>query len=653
MPAFIPLVAWFLLFIIYFNKSGQWRESFLKASLTWGILVTGITECLSIFKVINLNTLLFTWLSINALILVLFHKDLFPGREFIVTQCKLDSPIVYISFLGILFILITAGLIALATPPNNYDSMTYHMARIMHWIQNNSVAHYPTHITRQLYSNPWTEFAIMHLQVLSLGDKWANLVQWFSMAGSIIGTTLIAKTLGASIKEQWLTALIVVTIPMGILQASSTQNDFVVSFWLVCFIYFLAQICSSFKNIKSSPYYLHLTLWMGISLGLAILTKGTAYIYAFPFIIYFMVLVLRHLKFGAWKLIALLCVIIIAINFGHYLRNFLLFESPVFTYAGLKNETLSLGALFSNVIRNLGLYTGTPFYSLNQEIQQAIYGLHSLLHIDPNDPRTTFNSIPFNVSLGPSNNENSANNPLHFALILISLLLLPGMKKFYKYKELKCYAMAILISFLLFCLLIKWQPWAARLHLPLFVLMGPYVAICLSQKIGFNRRVILLMTLTIIISSLPWIFCNQTRPVIARINMENKKPELKSIITLPRNEQYFASYPELKKPFEKASIHIQHCNYFDIGIITGGDTYEYPLWFLLNYFEKKPMRIEHVNTNNQSTALEESRTFNPQCILIMRNAPVKGKGPGEKLLHDSHQYRLKWHNNRLFLYARI
>lgn len=70
-----------------------------------------------------------------------------------------------------------AGLVALWAPPNNFDTMVYHMSRVCHWIQNRTIAPYPTHILRQLHQNPWSDWAVAHLQLLAGGDRLANTVQ--------------------------------------------------------------------------------------------------------------------------------------------------------------------------------------------------------------------------------------------------------------------------------------------------------------------------------------------------------------------------------------------------------------------------------------------------------------------------------------------
>ena len=54
------------------------------------------------------------------------------------------------------------------------------------WIQRGSIDFYPTAIERQNYQPPLAEFAILHLQLLSGSDRFANLVQWFSFVVSIV-----------------------------------------------------------------------------------------------------------------------------------------------------------------------------------------------------------------------------------------------------------------------------------------------------------------------------------------------------------------------------------------------------------------------------------------------------------------------------------
>jgi hypothetical protein len=52
--------------------------------------------------------------------------------------------------------------------PNNWDSMTYHLARVVHWQQEQRVYHYATHIDRQIQLAPFAEFVIAHLHIAAL-----------------------------------------------------------------------------------------------------------------------------------------------------------------------------------------------------------------------------------------------------------------------------------------------------------------------------------------------------------------------------------------------------------------------------------------------------------------------------------------------------
>ena len=95
------------------------------------------------------------------------------------------------------------------------------------------MAHYPTHVTRQLWLGPGAEFAIAHLYILTGGDRLANLVQWAAFAGCVIGSAIVAGELGGGPRARALAAIACATLPMAIAQASSTQNDLVASFWVL------------------------------------------------------------------------------------------------------------------------------------------------------------------------------------------------------------------------------------------------------------------------------------------------------------------------------------------------------------------------------------------------------------------------------------
>jgi 4-amino-4-deoxy-L-arabinose transferase-like glycosyltransferase len=673
----IPFLVFVFIYLIFYIKLGggnvlsAWRVSYLSASVICGVLVVVITEILSIFDLITFNWVVGFWIAIGissasfCSILVIKKR---PSIHFILPKFQLFEVVL---LLGVVFIVMVLCFIALVSPPNSYDSMTYHMSRLCHWIQNHNVAHYPTHILRQLYMQPFAEFSIMHLQILSGGDRFANLVQWFSMIGSLIGVSLIAKQLGADLSGQILSVIVCSTIPMGILQASSTLNDYVVSFWLVCFVYFLMLLRTQPKGIYS--------LATGISLGLTLLTKATAYIYASPFILWFIFSGFKRLRWKLWKPILVIAILVFLINLGHSVRNFDLYGHPLGgpeEFKNVSNNAMSIPLLMSNIIRNMGLHIGTPGWVVNAIMLKAVKSLHAMLGVSILDPYTTYRlSTSFFITF--STDETYAGNLIHFILILGSIIIFFVSWQRRNSRDLMRYNIVLIAAFLLFAFYLKCQPWGSRLHLPLFVLWSPFMAIVFSRINSFKGKKILLIFmgimlmcvligwflydyfifkfvetnykglttngnfnfylkvniclllgllllyrynlrvshvigLILILTSAPWVFHNSYKNLIGEENIFNTG----------RTDQYFLAMPNFKDPYIKVVDYLKSKGYSDIGVMLSENSWEYPLFVFFKENNTHALRIEHVNVNNLSSTkykIPPFNDFNPYVIISTRS----------------------------------
>lgn len=481
--------------------------------------------------------------------------------------------------------------------------MTYHMSRVMHWIQNKSVAHYPTHILRQLHQGTWSEFSIAHLQILSGGDYLANLVQWSSSVGSLIGVSLIAKQLSADLRGQIFASVVCATIPMGILQATSTQTDYVVSFWLVCFVYSVASL-----RTNSSWLYLFTA---AASLGLALLTKGTAYLYAFPFLIQLGFILIKVFKWQFWKPVLLSATVVLLINAGHFQRNFDLYGSPLGPggerLPGHKysNDIFTATSLLSNISRNIALHIATPFEEVNNSIKSTVASFHTHIGADLNDFRTTWQLTTFEapkISL----HEDNDGNPIHLVLIVASIGFCIFDKKLRLNANFILYLCSLAGGFLLFSFYLRWQPWHSRLHLPLFVLWSPVIAMVLSGS--WSRWAANSTMYIILLASLPWLLYNSSRPLLGQ----------KSIINTSRTEQYFNNRLFIQESFKNAVLMIKARKCSSIGLHLEPDSWEYPLWALLNTDGDHIYRIEHIDVNNASGGIR-LKDFIPCAIVKIGN----------------------------------
>jgi 4-amino-4-deoxy-L-arabinose transferase-like glycosyltransferase len=154
------------------------------------------------------------------------------------------------------------------------------MPRVLHWVQNQSLQHYPAVYDVQNVRPYWAEIAILNLRVLSGNDHSASLVQWFSFVGSMIGAAGIASVLGGRRRAQWLAAIFVLSIPMSLLQSTTPKNDVVSTFWVISLAYFI--VVSMKRELTRVEF-----VGMSLSFGLGILTKGTVFPFVAPLLTWF------------------------------------------------------------------------------------------------------------------------------------------------------------------------------------------------------------------------------------------------------------------------------------------------------------------------------------------------------------------------------
>jgi len=186
---------------------------------------------------------------------------------------------------------ILLGLVAAAYAPSNWDSMTYHLARVAHWIQHGSVAPYETGIHRQSLYPPGAEYVLLLLQATADSDRLANglqFVSWLIVAGS---AAPLARLAGAPRAVASWAGPIVASAPMLVLQATSTQND------LVAAVLVLAAVAASLPFLHRRPRpTLADALVLATIITAAFLVKASAIVCAAPLLVVCTVGVARTIR---------------------------------------------------------------------------------------------------------------------------------------------------------------------------------------------------------------------------------------------------------------------------------------------------------------------------------------------------------------------
>lgn len=644
MFAFLLPIALGLLFFIIYRREQCWRRSLLLAAIAWGIWLVFLTEGLNLLGKINVPWVLTGWLCFVVGLSVIWVRDWGLGRS---SHFKLRSLLSvrltafqWFSLGSMGAIALVLAVVAIVAAPNTADSMIYHLARVANWIQNQNINPYPTRVVLQLDQPPWNSYAYLHLMLLSGGDFYVGLVQWSCLSLNAIGVSLIAESLGANLTGQWLASVLCMTLPMALLQASTAQNDLIVSFWLICFMVSILDLAQ--HRVRRTH-----ALELGASLGLALFTKGTAYIYTPPMILLALWSIMRPIRWQSARFLGVTSLMVVGVNAGHWWRNWVVFGSPLGIGGdATRNQLLTAPALVSNIMRNLGMHLDSVIPGWNPIINALVLQLHEWIGIRTNNPLTTWEDHNFFLPESPllpiALTEDRSGNPVHLLLILFSLVLLLGRRKLWSWR-LGSYLAILIVGFLMFCLLLKWQIWGTRLHLPLFVLMTPVVSVVLTKTVS-NRAFRYAMVSVLLVLALPYLLFSMNRPLIVNETLSQWfRVHPQSILTAPRESMYYTSMvPRIRRMMPDVIGLVQAQNCYQIGLDT---RLEYPFWATLQQRQKPDDPVFYfksvVNEAPKVDAFAQpSRWFTP-CAVI-RIDPHTEQLP----LENAEQYRLAFEVTR-------
>ncbi|WP_433265237.1 glycosyltransferase family 39 protein [Micromonospora vinacea] len=500
-------------------------------------------------------------------------------------------------------------LIALLAEPNNFDSQTYHLPKVEHWVAQGDLDFWPTAIHRQVTIPPGAEYLLLHLRLLTGGDQLHNLVQWAAGVLCLLVAARITAQLGGGRRAQLLTAFVLATTPMVVLQATSTQTDLICAAWVAC----AATLVLDGLRRRTGWGTL---LGLGAATGLTAVTKTSGLIAVGPLLVLWGLAQLRLARaersvpvspaaagpaptdppapggrswpvgglartVGGSVLILVVAAVLVGpflarvtAEFGHPLGPPRLRES-------IPMERHDPASIVVNALRIGHTAFDTPLAPLRRAGAEAIISGAEAVGVDPQDRAITFGRELFPEPAWYPDEDRVAF-PLAGALAVIGAVIAfarPRRVTPERAGSLRAYAVVVLTAVLLHTAMIKWQPWGNRLLLYAVVLAVPLAGLWLDallrNRAGGRRSVATVAAVTVLATS-------ALAGVLAlSYGFPRRLVGGGSVFTTSDWDTRFLRRPQWADEFRWAATAVQNSGARRIGLVQQNDNWEYPWWLLL------------------------------------------------------------------------
>jgi hypothetical protein len=534
-------------------------------------LVLFVSELLSLFGYFTPMAIRIFHISIILCLALVFRNQKLVCKQFISSFSvqKINSYQIILLFFSIVS-LFNGFIIA----PNNWDSLTYHFSRFLHWFSNQDLNYFYTSNSRENIIPILPDLLFAQMFAIFSGDKALFLIIWLAVLITSYYVYRITLLLSESKRASYIASVLSMTLPSHVAFMSSTQTDPITTLLIVILFYYAILLNSHKSNLI---FYLII-----MTVPLLITSKTTGVILSIPIFLY---IIFTHQKFivkNYFKYIVLLIVLTVP-AFPSLYRLF--GSGSIWHVSGLFVREASFSGALTNGIGIFisGLQTPVPF--ANEALLKFYTSISSSLE--------TYG--PWSYNLTSSLHGDLTGNPLHVLLITISFL---GILRTKKYQVI---IILIFVQFLLFSNLIAWQPWINRFSTTIVVLGSILVGIWISMRSKILEKT--LITILVFYSSF-WLFFNPSRVILDPIRIlevgkvvgmtERNLNKVRNDVEYSRERQYFSLNPEIEESYINSMEKVKESGIKKLYVKLGSDDFEYPIWALTNF----KIDIQHFKEQN-------------------------------------------------------
>ena len=666
----LPVVFISMWYVLY-KKERNLIEGLVQAEILYHVALLVLTNVFSIGNLLNRLTVLSGWLVVLFFVFFIAAEQglLFAKGENRLTKGlsqntfakeKRDSGVkslrqwwqkfslpekTMFTIMGVLFVVLFAG--AVFTVPYNYDSMTYHLGRIGHWIDQGSVNHYVTNIDRQIYSPVMSEYEMLHMFLLAGSDSFLNLLQYFSMIVTAIILYAVARKLGTGRSFSMLAAFLFVTMPLTISQSITTQNDLLAAMWFAIFLYYFVDFINVPQITFDREQKKKLVL-IGASVAFAFLTKTSicaSMLFFMPWLVVVCLMrkdkILRLLQ-SALLAGGTLVVLISETLIRTYLSCGRLMADT--TSANIMVSTKNVKYIIVNICKNFSLLiTQHLIRPLNGVVYRFAIRVGSLLQVDFNNEAISYHGFDFlhHMNMGEDmySHDKTPSAVVTYLALLAGIVLVVAVvalcvsklrgkavtekgeavaaqkqEKNSWYNRMSIgFAVSAWLSLGFIMALLRWQPWGTRLMYPalaMTVIMTANVAGAVLKE-GTKAGQVGLAFL-IVLSTL---FCISPTVYNMQPAVENLQAGCEN-----RMRRYFR-FNDRYTAYNQLIDKTEELGFKTIGLSISGDGYDYPLWLMYRK-EDADVLLYHVILDEDDTENIDNQTKQPDCILYVEHGAI-------------------------------